>query len=848
MKTTKILISMIIVMFMVSLFMCTQAEATVLTYSGWAGDNYNIGEYYDTSGDGYGSRISSSPVAYHEDTWASDISGQFTQGNGWTPNIKVAWTPPTNWQTYTGWSLEDVAQIDGSSTDNPLDLIFTPDAGYGVLINSFDLDEWAGGGGCVVEWEVFDDTGTLASGTWTGNDAGFRSTVNTGLTIGDMTIGNVVTLRFMQTSGETTYLAMDDTNFDQFGGKQAVNPSPANEAIDVPREVVLSWTPGVLTAAVNGHTVYLSESFNDVNDGIDGITLSATSYAPAQRLELGKTYYWRVDENSAPPESAVYPGDVWSFTTELIAYPVPSERITSTASSSEPGQGPENTVNDSGLDANDLHSVAGLDMWLTAPGAEGSAWIQYEFDKVLMLHEMWVWNHNSFMESTLGLGCKDVTIEYSVDGIDFTTLGTTHEFTQAPGAAGYAANTTIDFSGVVAKYVKLTINSNWKGILEQYGLSEVRFFSIPVHAREPYPITGATDVSVDVTLDWRAGREAAEHIVYLSTDEQAVIDGTADAETVTEPRYTPSFDLDIASTYYWRIDEVNDAETTTMWQGDIWNFTTQEYLVVDDFESYNDIDPPDPQSHTIFGSWSDGFEDATNGALVGHDPPQPSYTETVIVHGGRQAMPFFYSNTGGATYSEVERTFAVAQDWTAHGAKILVLWFYGTTGNTGQMYVKINGTKIPYVGDPGNIALTSWQVWSIDLASSGVNVQAVSSLAIGIDGNGAGGKLYFDNIRLHSIAPPATIPPTVWTEKASYSPNEPIVVHFTNAAGNSTDWVGFFVDGDASENYIDYIYLDGVIDGSVTYEDGLTTPGTYNVRLFFNDSYTVEASNVFRIE
>jgi len=73
-------------------------------------------------------------------------------------------------------------------------------------------------------------------------------------------------------------------------------------------------------------------------------------------------------------------------------------------------------------------------------------------------------------------------------------------------------------------------------------------------------------------------------------------------------------------------------------------------------------------------------------------------------------------------------------------------------------------------------------------------------------------------------------------------------VHFTNAAGNSTDWVGFFVDGDTSENYIDYIYLDGVIDGSVTYDAGLPTPGTYNVRLLFNDSYTVEADNVFTIE
>ncbi|MCH8216950.1 MAG: hypothetical protein IH892_09275, partial [Planctomycetes bacterium] len=90
--------------------------------------------------------------------------------------------------------------------------------------------------------------------------------------------------------------------------------------------------------------------------------------------------------------------------------------------------------------------------------------------------------------------------------------------------------------------------------------------------------------------------------------------------------------------------------------------------------------------------------------------------------------------------------------------------------------------------------------------------------------------------------------PTVRTEKASYSPNEPIIVNFTNAAGNDLDWVGFFVDGDPSENFIDFIYLRGAVDGSVTYDAGLPTPGTYNVRLLFNDSYTFEAGNVFTIE
>jgi hypothetical protein len=116
-------------------------------------------------------------------------------------------------------------------------------------------------------------------------------------------------------------------------------------------------------------------------------------------------------------------------------------------------------------------------------------------------------------------------------------------------------------------------------------------------------------------------------------------------------------------------------------------------------------------------------------------------------------MPMFYSNTGLATFSEATRTFAVAQDWTAHGVTTLALWFHGTLGNTGQMYVRINGTRIPYDG-AGNIAQPRWQPWNIDLTLSGVNLQSIASLTIGVDGVGTGGTLYFDDIRLYRQAPP----------------------------------------------------------------------------------------------
>jgi len=420
------------------------------------------------------------------------------------------------------------------------------------------------------------------------------------------------------------------------------------------------------------------------------------------------------------------------------------------------------------------------------------------------------------LELVIGFGFKDVTIEYSTNGTDYTTLGTTHQFAQAPGMPDYAHNTTIDMGGVPAKYVRLTANSNWRGIMPQYGLSEVRFFHIPVHARKPYPDSGATGVPQDVVLGWVAGREAVTHDVYISTDEQAVIDGTAPVATVTEASYGP-LSLDLGVTHYWKVNEVNEAETPSTWESAIWSFTTKDHIVVDDFESYNDLNPGDPASKRIFNVWLDGFGIATNGSVVGNE--NAPFCEQDIVYSGNQSMPFFYSNTGGAAYSEAELTLTQAQNWTEAQVKTLAVHFHGTEGNTGQLYVKINGSKVSYDGEASNLALTGWQAWNIDLASSDAGLQSVTKLAIGIDGNGAAGTLYFDDIRLYArsrefITPSAPDDSRLighWTFDGNMQDSSGRGNHGTGG-GNPT-----FVAGNIGLNALDldgsdYVAIDGVVD------------------------------------
>ena len=468
------------------------------------------------------------------------------------------------------------------------------------------------------------------------------------------------------------------------GGPASSEPDPVDEKTDVPRDAVLSWKPGM--GAVK-HDVYFGTVPEDVAQasatvdpaGVYKGRIGFNTYAVADRLKLGETYYWRVDEIEADG-TTIHEGDVWSFTVELLAYPV--ENILATASSSEEGKEAVNTVNGSGLDDSGLlHTNESVgNMWLSSQDGPLATWIEFEFERVHKLHEMWVWNSNDSLESRIGLGFKDVIIEYSADGIDYTTLGTTHEFTRAPGEPDYAHDTTIDFGGVAAKYVRLTANSNWEGIFDESGLSEVRFYYIPVHAREPDPDSGATEVDLDLFLEWVAGRESAEHNIYIGADEQAVIDSNDTITTTTETSYGP-LALDLGTTYYWRVDEVNDAETTTTWQGDVWNFTTQEYFVLEDFESY------DVGNNEIWWAWKDGLGYAAHdnepaypgngtGSAVG-DETTASYTEETIVHGGSQSMPLFYNNTGGITYSEATMTLISQRDWTLRGAEELALWFRG---------------------------------------------------------------------------------------------------------------------------------------------------------------------------
>ena len=92
-------------------------------------------------------------------------------------------------------------------------------------------------------------------------------------------------------------------------------------------------------------------------------------------------------------------------------------------------------------------------------------------------------------------------------------------------------------------------------------------------ARNPNPPDGAIGVSVTADLSWTAGRGATSHDVYFGSDLCAL--PLVATQPVGQDSYDPPGDLIPGTTYYWRIDEVNDAGPPPgNWPGDLWSFTT----------------------------------------------------------------------------------------------------------------------------------------------------------------------------------------------------------------------------------------------------------------------------------
>lgn len=290
----------------------------------------------------------------------------------------------------------------------------------------------------------------------------------------------------------------------------------------------------------------------------------------------------------------------------------------------------------------------------------------------------------------------------------------------------------------------------WKG--------DVWRFRIVGTALNPNPASGARDVPVYTDLGWTAGTGSEKHDVYFGTDETAVANATTTSSEYMgrqDPNSFANSSLDpapeLATTYYWRIDEVNVTGGTII-DGDIWNFTTAAYTIVDEFDTYEN-------DGELWSVWHDYWTNGTRALVFTNI--DANYSED------GNSMKYNYTNNSSPYYSEANATttnLGISSDWTIGGVEALRLAFLGDYDNAIEdMYVALlDGSgrtgKVLYDGDANDLK-REWlgsQEWNIELQEfvddNEVDLNDISQIIIGLGDKTAGGSgtVYFDSIRLYA--------------------------------------------------------------------------------------------------
>jgi hypothetical protein len=278
------------------------------------------------------------------------------------------------------------------------------------------------------------------------------------------------------------------------------------------------------------------------------------------------------------------------------------------------------------------------------------------------------------------------------------------------------------------------------------------------YASSPNPADSALHAGTWVTLSWAPGELAASHNVYLGDNYDDVNTATPDSDLYRGnqdltyyiagfPGYAYPDGLVPGTTYYWRIDEVNESEPNSPWKGDVWSFSIPPKT------AYN----PNPAEGAEFVDlnvelkWTAGFGtklhyvffgkdfDEVNNAVVGIP-----YGTTTYTPGPLELAKTYYWRVdefdGAGTYKGEVWSFttegAVTGPNPADGAvdvkpSVILKWVAGAVAASHEVYfgtdvdaVKNATTASPeYKGakalgeesyDPGKLILNTAYYWRID--------------------------------------------------------------------------------------------------------------------------------------
>jgi len=145
-----------------------------------------------------------------------------------------------------------------------------------------------------------------------------------------------------------------------------------------------------------------------------------------------------------------------------------------------------------------------------------------------------------------------------------------------------------------------------------------------VQASRPVPADGAIIMQTWASMSWSPGDFAASHDVYMGDNFDDVYNGTGEMfrGNMGTTFYVAGFTgyaypdgLVPGTTYYWRIDEVNEAEPNSPWKGNVWSFSIPPKTAYssDPADGSEFVDP-----NAVF-SWTAGLGAKLHTIYIGDD-------------------------------------------------------------------------------------------------------------------------------------------------------------------------------------------------------------------------------------
>ncbi len=429
----------------------------------------------------------------------------------------------------------------------------------------------------------------------------------------------------------------------------AYSPKPRNGDKWIDTGVTLSWVAGMNATK---HDVYFGTDEDAVASRDASVfqgTQNPMTYKPGTLAEQ-TTYYWAVDEHNG----AMHQGELWRFTTGPAVGGVKGEYFSDMDLTGAPALTRLDSAIDFDWGSETPGEPIGIDQFS----------VRWTADLEIAIADTYTFITRTDDGSRLWLNDELIVDQWVDQG---PTDALSKPIYLEPGIYALQMEYYENGGGAVAQLL-------WQTPSLAREIIPVGPLQPPVRARAVYPKNADVNVPQDLMLKWTAGDKAVSHDVYFGDDADAVAAADTGSPEYQGQQAETSLalsDLEWGKTYYWRIDEVNDAEADSPWVGAVWSFTTADAIVVDDFETYtDDFDA----GEAIWQTWIDGLTNLT-GSIVGYfDAP---FAEQTIVHSGRQSMPFDYNNINSPYYSEAELEFAPVQNWTVNGVDALTLWFRG---------------------------------------------------------------------------------------------------------------------------------------------------------------------------